>query len=89
MHVCDFTTTQISSKYVHEQHIDHSEMRLNLINLRIEMYPVEGPMLKAPVTPVLLMVSCSKSRTTVGAERCTQCSPSNVYRKVDDLRKKN
>jgi len=25
MHVCDYTTTWISSKYVHEQHTDHSE----------------------------------------------------------------
>ena len=66
-----------------------AKMRLNLTNLRIEMHPAERPMLKAPVAPVPLMVSCSKSRTTVGAERCTQCSSSNVYRKVDDQRKKN
>ena len=43
-----------------------AEKRLNLTNLRIEMYPAEGPMLNAPVAPVPLMVSCSKSRTTVG-----------------------
>ena len=66
-----------------------AKKRLNLTNLRMEMYPAVGPMLKAPVAPVLLMVSCSMSRTTIGAGRCTQCSPSNVYRKVDDLRKKN
>ena len=64
------------------------KMRLNLTNLRIEMYPAEGPMFKAPVAPVPLMVSCSKSQTTVGAGRCTQCSPSNVHREVDDPRKK-
>ena len=67
-----------------------AEKRLNLTNLRIEMYPAKGPMLKAPVAPDPLMVSCSKSRTTVGARRCTQCRPSNVHRKVDeaDPRKK-
>ena len=64
------------------------KMRLNLTNLRIEMYPAEGPMFKAPVAPVPLMVSCSKSRTIVGAGRCTQCSPSIVHREVDDPRKK-
>jgi hypothetical protein len=47
-------------------------------------------MLKAPVAPDPLMVSWSKSRTTVGVGRCTQCRPSNVHREVDeaDLRKK-
>ena len=38
-----------------------AKMRLNLTNLRIEMYHAEGPMLKAPAAPVPLMVSCSKS----------------------------
>jgi hypothetical protein len=61
-----------------------TEKRLNLTNLRIEMYPTEGPMLKAPVAPDPLMVSCSKSRTTVGAGRYTQCRPSNVHREVDE-----
>ena len=67
-----------------------AKMRLNLTNLRIEMYPAEGPMLKAPVAAFPLTVSCSKSQTTVDAERCTQCHPSNVHRKVDeaDPRKK-
>jgi hypothetical protein len=51
-----------------------AKMRLNLTNLRIEMYHVEGPMLKAPVAPVPLMVSCSKSlrsavpRTSTGKQ---------------------
>jgi hypothetical protein len=61
-----------------------AKMRLNLTKLRIEMYPAEGPMIKAPVAPVLLMVSCSKSRTIIGEGRYTQCSPSNVHRKVDN-----
>jgi len=60
-----------------------AEKRLNLTNLRIEMYPAEGPMLKAPVAPDPLMVSCSKSRTIVIAERCTHCRPSNDHREVD------
>ena len=60
-----------------------AEKRLNLTNLRIEMYPSEGPMLKAPVAPDPLMVSCSKLRTTVVAGRCTQCHPSNIHREVD------
>jgi hypothetical protein len=48
-----------------------AEMRLNLTNSRIEIYPAEKLMLKAPVAPFLLMVSCSKSRTTTDAGRCT------------------
>jgi len=67
-----------------------AEIRLNLTNSRMEIYPAEGLMLKAPVAPFPLMVSCSKSRTTVDAGRCTQCLPSNVHREVDeaDPRKK-
>jgi hypothetical protein len=47
-------------------------------------------MLKASVAPFSLMVSCSKSRTTVDAGRCMQCRPSNVHWEVDeaDPRKK-
>ena len=88
MHVYDFTTAQISSKYVDNNILIIAKMRFNLTNLRIEMYPAEGPMLKAPVASVPLMVSCSKSRTTVGAGRYTQCSPSNVHREINDPRKK-
>ena len=57
--------------------------RLNLTNLRIEMYHSEVPMLKAPVVLDPLMVSCSKSRTTVVVGRCTQCRPLNVHREED------
>ena len=56
-----------------------AQMRLNLTNSRIEIYPAEGLMLKAPVAPFPLMVSCSKSRTIVDARKCTQCCPSNVH----------
>ena len=68
-----------------------AEIRLNLTNSRMEIYPAEGLMLKAPMAPFPLMVSCSKSRTTVDAGRCTQCCPSNVHREVDeaDPRKKS
>jgi len=67
-----------------------AKIRFNLTNSRIEIYPAEGLMLKAPVAPFPLMVSCSKSRTTVDAGRCTQCRPSNVHWEVDeaDPRKK-
>jgi len=66
------------------------EKILNLINSRIELYPMEGPMLKAPVAPRTLVdiVHCSMSWTTVDAGRCSQCSPSNILREVDDPRKK-
>jgi hypothetical protein len=39
---------------------------LNLTNLRIELYPAEGPMLKAPVAPFALVIimCCLNSRTT-------------------------
>ena len=60
------------------------KMILNLTKSRIGLYPTEGPMLKAPVAPIPLMVSCSKSRTTVDAGRCTQCRSSNVHQKVDE-----
>jgi hypothetical protein len=67
-----------------------AEIRLNLTNSRMEMYLAEGLMLKAHVAPFPLMVSCSKSRTTVDAGRCTQCHPSNVHQEVNkaDSRKK-
>ena len=61
-----------------------AENRLNLTNLRMEMYPAEGPMLKAPVALVPLMMSCLKSWTTLGARRYTQCRSSNVHREVHD-----
>jgi hypothetical protein len=61
-----------------------AKKRLNLTNLRTDMYPKEGPMLKALVAPDPLMVSCSKSLTTVGAGRYTPCHPSSVHRKVDE-----
>ena len=47
-----------------------TEKRLNLTNLRIEIYPAEGPMLKAPMAPDPLMVTCLKSRTTFGDVPC-------------------
>jgi len=67
-----------------------AEKILNLTNSRIELYPAEGPMLKAPAAPRALVdiVRCSMSRTTIDAGRCSQCSPSNVLWEVDDPRKK-
>jgi len=45
----------------------------------IRLYPAEGPMLRASEAPFALVdiVRCSKSRTTVGVGRCSQCSPTN------------
>ena len=62
------------------------KMILNLTKSRIGLYPVEGPMLKAPVAPFALVaiVRCLKSRTTVDAGRCLQCRPSNVHQKEDN-----
>jgi hypothetical protein len=60
-----------------------AEIRLNLTNSRIEIYPAEGLMLKATVALFPLMVSCSKSQITVDAGRYTQCRSSNVHREVD------
>jgi hypothetical protein len=48
-----------------------AEMRLNLTNSRIEIYTAERLILKAPVAPFPLMMSCSMSRITVDAGRCT------------------
>ena len=43
------------------------EKILNLTNSRIELYPAEGPMLKAPVASRALVdiVRCSMSRTII------------------------
>ena len=62
-----------------------AQMRLNLTNSRIEIYPAEGLMLKAPVAPFPLIVSYSKSWTTVDAERYTQCRHTNVHHEVDEV----
>ena len=45
----------------------------------IRLYPAEGPMPRASEAPFALVdiVRCSKSWTTVDAERCSQCSPTN------------
>jgi len=45
----------------------------------IRLYPAEGPMPRASEAPFALVdiVRCSKSRTTIGAGRCSQCSPTN------------
>jgi hypothetical protein len=67
-----------------------AEKILTLRNSRIELYPAERPMLKAPTTPCILVdtVQCSMSRTTIDVGRCSQCSPSNVQQEVDDPKKK-
>ena len=46
---------------------------------KIRLYPAEGPIPRASEAPFALVdiVHCSKSRTTVGAGRCSQCSPTN------------
>ena len=45
----------------------------------IRLYPAEGPMPRASEAPFALVdiVRCSKLWTTVGAGRCSQCSPTN------------
>ena len=50
---------------------------LNIEIVRLEVYPAEGPMLKAPAAPCALVdiVYCSMSRTTVDVGRCSQYSP--------------
>ena len=51
----------------------------NIVITEIRMYPVEGPIPRASEAPFALVdiVRCSKSRTTVDAGRCSQCSPTN------------
>jgi hypothetical protein len=42
MHVYDFTTTQISSKYVDEHHIDHGEQEIELNQFENRDVPCGG-----------------------------------------------
>ena len=51
----------------------------NTVIREIRLYPAEGPMPRASEAPFALVdiVRCSKSRTTVDAGRCSQCSPTN------------
>ena len=50
----------------------------NTVIIEIRLYPAEGPMPRASEAPFALdIVRCSKSRTTVDAGRCSQCSPTN------------
>ena len=51
----------------------------SVVITEIRLYLAEGPMLRASEAPFALVdiVRCSKSRTTVGAGRCSQCSPTN------------
>ena len=47
--------------------------------IEIRLYPAESPMPRASEAPFALVdiARCSKSRTTVDAGRCSQCSPTN------------
>ena len=50
----------------------------NTVIREIRLYPAEGPMPRASEAPFALdIVRCSKSRTTVDAGRCSQCSSTN------------
>ena len=42
MHLCDFTTTQISSKYVVEHHTDHDGKEIELNQFENRDIPCEG-----------------------------------------------
>ena len=50
-----------------------AEKILNLTNSRIELYPAEGPMLKAPAASRALVdiVRCLMSRSTIDVGRCS------------------
>jgi hypothetical protein len=60
---------------------------MNIEIVRLEIYPAEGPILKALVAPCALVdvVRCSVLRTTVDVGRCLQCSPSNVHQEEDGV----
>ena len=51
----------------------------NTVITDIRLYPAEGPIPRAleALFALVDIVRCSKSRTTVDAERCSQCSPMN------------
>jgi hypothetical protein len=67
-----------------------TKILLNIETVKLEVYPAEGSMLKAPAAPRALVniMRCLMLRITVDAGRCLQCSPSNVHREIDDPRKK-
>ena len=58
--------------------IDTVKVQITVIR-KIRLYTAEGPMPRALEAPFTLVdiVRCSKSRTTVDAGRCSQCSPTN------------
>ena len=58
----------------------------NTVITEIRLYPAEGPMLRASEAPFALVniVRCSKSRTTIDASRCSQCSPTYVHQEEDE-----
>ena len=60
MHVCDFTTAQISNKYVHKQHSHHSENEIEFNQFENRDVPCGGTMLKALVALVPLHNRCRK-----------------------------
>ena len=59
--------------------IQMNTVKTSTVIIEIRLYPAEGPMPRALEAPFALVdiVRCSKSRTTVDAGRCSQCSPTN------------
>ena len=59
--------------------IQTNTIAMSTVITKIKEYPAEGPMLRASEAPITLVdiARCSKSWTTVGAGRCSQCSPTN------------
>ena len=62
----------------HDIQIEIVKAQITVIR-EIRLYSAEGPMPRASEAPFALVdiVRCSKSRTTVDAGRCSQCSPTN------------
>ena len=75
MHVYIFMNT---TACIDEILIDKVRIQ-NTVITEIRLYPAEGPMPRESEAPFALVdiVRCSKSRTTVDAGRCSQCSPTN------------
>ena len=76
MYMCISLTNATACRY--DIQMDTIKTQSKVIT-EMRLYPAEGPISRASEAPFAIVdiVRCSKSRTTVDAGRCSQCSPTN------------